>query len=241
MPQAPSDNPPPIRVVRRAWIAAVATARGLVRRKSTPDWVTAVGTAIPAAAVILAAVLYLIDWSSDVTLAVDPPLVVEIRCSRADFDAARCMDEKHINEAHLSVTAALRITATGPAQYTAVIDHANATIHFGPDGGKFDPESAKPRKLPAFWAANLTPGNEDRRQQIAPLALTGGQSSRRVNSYWRPKPNAPGCSVSRYSGNSMRRTCSDSCANSRRNRTIPVSPASRIATAKPTRAPCRSR
>lgn len=159
-------------IADRAWRKARAGSQN-------PDWVTAIASAVSALAIVWAAVVYVHDWWSTVTLTADPPLIVELRCSRTDFDPTRCMSTQHSNESFLSITAALRITAEGSSQHTAVIGQADAEIRFGPKDGGFGGGSAIRRTLRAFWAANLTPGHEDQRQQIVPLALAGGQSTSR--------------------------------------------------------------
>lgn len=134
------------------------------------DWTSAISSGLGAASILVAAGFFVSERVRPIALKVDPPAVVELRCSAMNFDADYCASRLHADRSHLSVTSALRFRAVGPSARSVTISSAQVTVRF-PDGF---PEREE-LTLDAFWTGDLT-GGKGAFAQVVPLSLSGGQA-----------------------------------------------------------------
>ncbi len=137
-----------------------ATARML-------SWIGPVSQSLAALSIVTAACFFIFDRLAPITLEVDSPLVIEFRCSTLSFNAKLCFDGERADTTHLSMSAALRFSADGPAVQHVTVMSARATIQYE--------ARENPIILTAFWSGDLT-GGQGNFQQVLAQSIAGGQT-----------------------------------------------------------------
>ena len=139
---------------------------------------------------------YVLERTLPVELSVASPSVIEFRCQVLTINFEDCFRDKEAELRNLSMTAALMVSAQGPAVQSISIEKVEATISlpWNKHSKKNVPNSeAQVINLTAFWSGNLT-GSSGNFQQVVAESLKGGESVRRE--YWlMPMPGLE-CSVS---------------------------------------------
>lgn len=134
-----------------------------------PRWIGATSSLLGAAAILLAAGTYLTRYYGSVALKIDPPLVIEFRCSSESFNASMCFDRARGSIfSHMTVTAAFQLTAVGSDLKSVSISRSTVDVQFGSDDDRY--------RLDALWTADFVPGQDFNRQQVVTTSLRGGES-----------------------------------------------------------------
>lgn len=133
------------------------------------DIVSIATSVITATAAVFAGAKYVFGVFTPVKLEIELPPIIEFRCSKANFDAAACMNGTYPDEAHLTVTAALYLRATGDTSKEATIVSARATVT--------DLQQRTPaRVLTWLWSGDFVPGRNFERKQVTASSIKGGEA-----------------------------------------------------------------
>jgi len=152
----------------------MAEAKGRWKVQDPYGLVQAISAVLAALSVVAAAFFYVKDRVLPIRIRIDPPVVIEFRCSSTRFDVERCFDREQRHKSHLSLSAAVRIVAIGPAVQSVTVEKATARVTYHRQSAA----EPKPIDLVAFWTGNLTGGKGDFEQVVA-QSISGGKTERR--------------------------------------------------------------
>lgn len=139
------------------------------KRLEVKDVVGIATSIITATAAVFAGAKYVFGFFAPVELEIELPPIVEFRCSRANFDAAACMNGTYPDASHLTLTAALFLRAVGDPGKEATIIEARATVT---NLQKRD----TPVVLTWLWSGDFVPGQNFERKQVTASSLRGGEA-----------------------------------------------------------------
>ncbi len=149
-----------------------------------------VSKSLAALSILIAASFYISDRLLPIKLKTDPPVVVELRCSSRSFKPEDCLRSEKRDLRHVSLSAALRFTASGPSAQTITIENATANLKYS-NALDATSDQLKNLELTAFWTGDLT-GGRGNFQQVVAQSIVGGQTiSREI--WFMPLAKSPSC------------------------------------------------